>query len=228
MGNNEPYLLPDSPVLFAQHPLGIKYRELQPSCEDFIQVGQKQVRASVYFARRVKEAVKSITRGKKLKPQPTRKSSLKSKLVGKREPSQQEQTHVTHEPSIMSACSSRSASSTLIPCEVQSGSTSSSLMPCASGSQLSSVEDMVWYGASSEEKSELALVQPSFLPPSEMLRYEEEIPIESELFRLCDWDEEMFGLEGDVTFSSSPPGAGEGEGESGMIVDNAFTAFLWS
>ncbi|KAG0618885.1 hypothetical protein M758_4G098600 [Ceratodon purpureus] len=225
MGSNEPFILPDSPLIFAQHPLGIEYRELKPSCEEFVQVGQKQVRASVYFARRVKEVIKAVTRGKKKAHPPKKPLKPKPGAFEKILESQQiEVTQRIHEPPV--SFSSGSPSSMIVPCP--SGSTSSSVMPCASGSQLSTGDDMVWYGASSEVHSGLAVVQPSYLPHSEMLPYEGEIPFEPELFSLiCDWGEEGFSLEG-ITFSNSPPdvaASGEGEDESGMIEDSGF---LWS
>jgi hypothetical protein len=206
MGSNEPYVLADSPLIFAQRPLGIEYRDLKPACEEFVEVGQRRVRASVYFARRVKEVIKSVTRGGKKKAQPLKKP-LKSTLVS--------------EP--LMSCSSGSPSSTVAPCA--SGSTSSSIMPCASGSQFSSADDMVWYGASSEANSELA----SFLPPYGS--YEgDSLPIESDLFSLCNWSEEVFPLEEVTRFSSFPSFAasGEGEGESALMEDNSFTGFFWS
>lgn len=223
MGSNEPFNLPDSPLIFAEYPLGIEYRELKPSCEEFIQVGQKKVRASVYFARRVKEVIKAVTRGNK-KAQPLKKP-LKSKLVDVSESLESLRLEATQR--IYESCSSGSPSSTIVPCP--SGSTSSSAVPCASGSQFSSGDDMVWYGTSSEANSGLAPVQPSYLPTSEVLPYEGEIPIESELFTLCDWGEEGFSLEG-ITFSSSPsvPAPGETGGESEMIENNGFTGYLWS
>ncbi|KAG0579444.1 hypothetical protein KC19_4G099300 [Ceratodon purpureus] len=157
MGSNEPFILPDSPLIFAQHPLGIEYRELKPSCEEFVHIGQKQVRASVYFARQVKEVIKAVTRGKK-KAQPSKK------------------------PLITSLTQS-----------VTRGNTWYGMVHRL---------DMVWYGASSAARSRLAVVQPSYLPHSEMLPYQGEISIEPELFSLiCDWGEEGFSLEG-ITFST--------------------------
>jgi hypothetical protein len=84
---------------------------------------------------------------------------------------------------------------------------------------------MVWYGASSEANSELA----SFLPPYGS--YEgDSLPIESDLFSLCNWSEEVFPLEEVTRFSSFPSFAasGEGEGESALMEDNSFTGFFWS
>ena len=215
METNLPYILSDSPQIFTQHPLGIEYRQLKPSCEEFIQVGQKEVRASVYFARRVKEVIKAVTRGNKRKAQPSKKL-LKSKLSAPDNTlSLQEDTQNIYEP--VKSCSSGSTSSSVMPST--SASTSSS-MPCAPGD--------VWYGAScSEAHSELTPVQPYFVPPSEILTYEGEIPMESEseLYNLCGWGDQS--LDG-ISFLSSPSGAASGEGESGMVDYNNFPEFLWS
>jgi len=62
MGNNLPYHYSDSPLIFAEIPLkGIPFKDLQPSCEQFIHVGNAKMRASAFFARQVKEAIHSVT-----------------------------------------------------------------------------------------------------------------------------------------------------------------------
>lgn len=80
MGRGEPYILADSPLLFAQYKLGIEYRELRQSCEQFVQVGEKQMRESAYFARRVKEVIKTVT-GKKKGQQRRQKKGAKKETT---------------------------------------------------------------------------------------------------------------------------------------------------
>jgi len=63
MGCNQPYTYPDSPLIFASRPLkGIKFEDLHPSCEDWVQVGDGQLELKYkYFARQVKDVIHSVT-----------------------------------------------------------------------------------------------------------------------------------------------------------------------
>jgi len=62
MGCNQKYTYPDSPLLFESKPLKIKFEDLQPSCDDYILLGDgKQELKYKYFARQVKEVIHSIT-----------------------------------------------------------------------------------------------------------------------------------------------------------------------
>lgn len=84
MGVNAPYHLADSPSIFARYKLGIEYNELHPSCDQFVPVGKKPMRASVFFARQVKEVIQNVT-GKRKGQQ--RRPRVAGKKGAKKEPS---------------------------------------------------------------------------------------------------------------------------------------------
>lgn len=74
MGCNQPYTHPDSPLIFASKPLkGIRFEDLQPSCDDFVQVGDVQELKYKYFARQVKEVIHSVTGKQKKSSGPSTK-----------------------------------------------------------------------------------------------------------------------------------------------------------
>nr|PNR44144.1 hypothetical protein PHYPA_016528 [Physcomitrium patens] len=67
MENEEPYKFPDSPQIFSSIPLDIRYKDLLPSCEEFVFVGEKRVRKSAQFAKLVKAAINRVTGKQKAK-----------------------------------------------------------------------------------------------------------------------------------------------------------------
>jgi len=181
MGYNNPYKFPDSPLIFAQHKLGIEYRELQPSCEQFIKVGGKKIRKSAFFARSVKEVIQRVT-GKKKKGQ-QRRQQVTGKNGAKKEAS----------PEPVLSCAS--------------GVTS---LPCASDCASAMVWDdtpnaaaAAVYGASpSEANSELATTV--HLPPCQG-----EIPFESQQAEYLDLDLVDPDLWLDFPDELNPPVQGE-------------------
>jgi hypothetical protein len=85
MGYNQKYTHPDSPLIFESKPLkGIKFEDLQPSCEDWILLSDgKQELKHKYFARQVKDVIHSIT-GKQKKSASS--LSKRNKCKGSRSP----------------------------------------------------------------------------------------------------------------------------------------------
>lgn len=77
----QPYKYPDSPEIFAQKPLkGIKFEDLLPSCDQYIQVGDEPELTYLYFARQVKEVIHSVMGKRKKSAQRRPKCKVSHKL----------------------------------------------------------------------------------------------------------------------------------------------------
>ena len=77
----QPYKFPDSPEIFAQKPLkGIKFEDLLPSCDQYIQVGDEPELTYLYFARQVKEVIHSVMGKQKKSAQRRPKCKVSHKL----------------------------------------------------------------------------------------------------------------------------------------------------
>lgn len=196
MRSNLPYYLQDSPAIFAQHRLRIDYRELLPSCEQFLQVEQKQMRATAFFAREVKRVIQTVTgkkRGQQRRPRSTGKN-----IVIKKEP--------TPEPVV--SCASGVTS---LPCT--SDCASATAWEETSNVAVAAAATTTYGASSSEANSELAITgNPPccevFTSPFEF-QEDESFNLDMETYLPdCNWWNLLDGSSLDV------------EGEPGMMEDN--------
>lgn len=182
MGCNEKYKHPDSPLLFESKPLkGIKFEDLQPSCDDYIILsdGTQELKYK-YFARQVKDVIHSIT-GKQKKS--ARALSQRNKCKGSQSP------RPSTEPGLCDPV-------------MPSGARSAT----SSGTQ----EHQPAWDRSPEVDSELSTMYPSFLPlPTDILTPEEDMQF-SELLRSGTQRDDIMGYTLEELFAYPPFAYGEG------------------
>lgn len=180
MGYNLKYTHPDSPLIFESKPLkGIKFEDLQPSCDDCITLDDgKQELGYKYFARQVKEVIHSVT-GKQ-KKSAAGSLSKRNKCKGSRSP-----------PPKPGLCD---------PIMMPSGAGSTT----SSGTR----EHQLAWDRSPEENSQLSAMYPSVLPPPvEMLTYEEDMKFSEQLRSGAQRDDIMgYSLEEMFTYPLSSNG----------------------